>query len=150
MIVANLKDTQIYRGIDPMLDSAINYMTPDFLATVGSQTQYLDGDKLYVTRFDYQTEPLTDKSFFEAHKRYLDIHLIMRGEERIDIADPENLEMYENNGDFYAYRGDAQHTLTLRAGDFVVVFPSDAHRIKLQANGASDVSKIVFKILVNY
>ena len=83
-----------------------------------------------------------------ATKKILDVHLMVQGEERVEIASPEGLTLFEQRDDFYAYRGEAEQSLILRPGSFLVVFPEDAHRIKIQVNGPETVSKVVFKLLV--
>ena len=147
MILGKLSEAKAYRGIHPRLDQVIDRLNDGFLSTVGPETMALEGDALYVTRFTYETLPLSE-TFFEAHKRYLDVHLMVQGEERVDLASPEGLTLFEQRGDFYAYRGEAEQSLVLRPGSFLVVFPEDAHRIKIQVNGPETVSKVVFKVLV--
>lgn len=147
MICAKLCDAAAYWGIHPNLDLALDHLTPEFLAAVGEQRRELDGNRVYATRFTYETIPVED-AFFEAHRRYLDIHLMLRGEERVDIAHPDGLELFRHEDDFYAYHGEADQTLVLKPGEFLVVFPGDAHRIKVQVDGPKTVSKAVFKVLV--
>ena len=55
--------------------------------------------------------------------------------------------MEEN--DFYAYRGEGHYKLVLSPGDFLVVFPGDAHRIKTQVDGPQEVAKAVFKVKIH-
>lgn len=147
MIFARLSDAAAYRGIHPNLDLALDRLTPEFLSAVTSQQQNLKGTEVYVTRFDYETVPYED-TFFEAHRLYLDIHLLTEGEERVDIANPAVLEQYTNEGDFYGYHGEGEQSVHLKPGDFLVVFPGDAHRLKIQENGPSKVSKVVFKVRI--
>ena len=148
MIFAKLTDAADYRGIHPRLDRVIDCLNEEFLNKVGTQTQKLEDDLLYVTRFDYETIPL-EEAFFEAHKKYLDVHLMLQGEERVDISHPDVLTLFDHEDDFYAYQGEAEQTLLLAPGSFLVVFPGDAHRIKVQVEGPENVSKVVFKLLVN-
>ena len=148
MIFAKLTDAADYRGIHPRLDRVIDCLNEEFLNKVGTQTQKLEDDLLYVTRFDYETIPL-EEAFFEAHKKYLDVHLMMSGAERVDISHPDVLTLFDHKDDFYAYQGEAEQTLLLAPGSFLVVFPGDAHRIKVQVEGPENVSKVVFKLLVN-
>ena len=148
MILAKRQDAASYRGIHPALDRALSLLTDDFLRTVTPEVIRLDGDALYVSRCDYTTLPEED-TFYEAHRRYLDIHVLLTGEERVDIASPDALELFEHRDDFYAYRGSAEQSVLLRSDNFLVVFPGDAHRIKIQANGPCAVSKAVFKILMD-
>lgn len=149
MIYARNEDALWYRGIHPELDKALERITPEFLAGVGYERMELDGSDLYVTRFTYETVP-DEESFFEAHLRYLDIHIMVDGSERVEIAPPETLAQFEQNeaGDFYAYRGEGRYKLTLSPGDFLVVFPGDAHRIKMRVDAPETVTKVVFKVRV--
>lgn len=148
MIFAKLSDAADYRGIHPRLDRVIDCLNEEFLRRVGTETQKLEDELLYVTRFDYVTSPL-EETFFEAHKKYLDVHLMLDGQERVDISHPDTLALFDHKDDFYAYRGEAEQTLILTPGSFLVVFPGDAHRIKVQVKGPETVSKVVFKLLVN-
>ena len=148
MICAENRDALVYRGIHPSLDLALEHITPEFLGRLEDGVPVeLDGNKVYCTRFTYDTIP-EEESFFEAHRRYLDIHIMLQGEERVDIAHPDGLELFDSKDDFYAYRGESQQSLILRPGAFLVVFPGDAHRIKVQLERPRTVTKAVFKVLL--
>ena len=64
---------------------------------------------------------------------------------------PDSLTCFQRaeDNDFYAYRGQGQYKLTLSPGDFLVVFPGDAHKIKMQVDGPRTVTKAVFKIRIH-
>lgn len=148
MICAENRDALQYRGIHPNLDLALERLTPEFLSSLrDGERRELKGEAVYYTRFTYETVA-PEESFFEAHRRYLDIHVMLAGEERVDLNHPEELELFqaEKDSDFYAYRGVARHSVVLRPGAFLVVFPGDAHRIKVRVSGPEIVSKAVFKI----
>ena len=149
MIYAKHKDAPAYRGIHPNLDLALAHITPEFLASVGPERVELKGGDVYATRFTYETVP-EDESFFEAHRKYLDIHIMTAGSEGVEIAPPEALTEFDRaeTNDFYAYRGQGDYKLTLTPGNFLVVFPGDAHRIKMRLNEPETVSKVVFKIKI--
>ena len=150
MIYAKNADALAYRGIHPNLDLALEHITPEFLASLrDNQRVELKGDLVYCTRFTYETIP-QEESFFEAHRRYLDIHIMVEGEERVDMNRPEDLKLTDaqEGNDFYAYQGESWHSTVLRPGEFLVVFPEDAHRIKVQVGEAKTVSKAVFKVCI--
>lgn len=148
MILASNSTALDYRGIHPNLDLALEHITPEFLSSLGEERVALKGEEVYCTKFTYETVPEED-AFFEAHRLYLDIHLMLSGSERVETASPAALEQFDHQGDFYAYRGQGRHSLILSPGDFLVVFPDDAHKIKMQVNGPETVTKAVFKIKVN-
>ena len=149
MIYAKNSSALTYRGIHPNLDLALEHITPEFLEKVGYERVSLKGDDVYATRFTYETVP-EEESFFEAHKKFLDIHIMAQGSEGVEIAPPEELTEFDRveANDFYAYRGPARYRLELSPGDFLVVFPEDAHRIKMQLDGPQTVSKVVFKVRI--
>ena len=151
MIYAKNADALAYRGIHPNLDLALEHITPEFLAALrDNQRVELKGDLVYCTRFTYETIP-QEESFFEAHRRYLDIHIMVEGEERVDMNCPEDLKLTDaqEGNDFYAYQGESWHSTVLKPGEFLVVFPGDAHRIKVQVDGPKTVSKAVFKVCID-
>ena len=151
MIYAKNADALAYRGIHPNLDLALEHITPEFLASLrDNQRVELKGDLVYCTRFTYETIP-QEESFFEAHRRYLDIHIMVEGEERVDMNRPEDLNLTnaQEGNDFYAYQGESWHSTVLKPGEFLVVFPGDAHRIKVQVDGPKTVSKAVFKVCID-
>ena len=151
MIYAKNADALAYRGIHPNLDLALEHITPEFLASLrDNQRVELKGDLVYCTRFTYETIP-QEESFFEAHRRYLDIHIMVEGEERVDMNRPEDLNLTDaqEGNDFYAYQGENWHSTVLKPGEFLVVFPGDAHRIKVQVDGPKTVSKAVFKVCID-
>ncbi len=150
MIYAKNNDALSYRGIHPNLDLALEHITPAFLDGVGYERVSLKGDEVYATRFTYETVP-EEESFFEAHRKYLDIHIMVDGSEGVEVAPPGALTEFDRTeaNDFYAYRGPAHYRLTLSPGDFLVVFPNDAHRIKMQLNAPETVSKVVFKVRIS-
>lgn len=149
MIYAKNKDALAYQGIHPHLDLALERITPEFLAGVGPERVEILGGTVYATRFTYETVP-EEESFFEAHKRYLDIHIMTEGSEGVEIAPPAELTEFDRAeaNDFYAYRGPASYRLSLSPGDFLVVFPNDAHRIKMSLEQPETVTKVVFKVRI--
>jgi len=147
MILASNDTALEYRGIHPNLDLALGHITPEFLASLGEERVELKGDEVYCTKFTYETVP-AEEAFFEAHRLYLDIHLMLSGSERVELASPSALTQFDHQGDFYAYRGQGRHSLILSPGDFLVVFPDDAHKIKMQVDGPATVSKAVFKVKI--
>lgn len=146
MILARNQDAAQYLGIGPNLDAALRRLLSDGLKGLEPGHYEMDGDRVWLNCFDYETIP-EEEAFFEAHRRYGDIHIMLSGEEKVFISHPSDLEEFraEPENDFYAYRGPAETTLVLKPGNFLVVFPGDAHQIKMRVRGAEPVRKAVFK-----
>ena len=69
----------------------------------------------------------------------------------IDLVsdDPSGQFQSVEENDFYAYRGEGWQKLVLSPGDFIVVFPDDAHKIKMQLGKPAVVTKAVFKVKIH-
>ena len=137
MILAKNRDAGQYLGLNANLDAALRRILSG-LDGLESGHYDIDGDNVWLNCFDYDTIPESE-AFYEAHEHYGDIHIMLEG--------PDTLTEFERTpeNDFIAYRGEAEHTLRLAPGSFLVVFPGDAHKIKMQVDGAEHVRKAVFK-----
>lgn len=148
MIVANIQNKAEYYGIHPELDKALDCLTPEFLEQTATEKTLLDGENLFVTKFHLETVP-EEETFFEAHRQYLDIQVVTQGQERVETAHPDTLTLTEHRGDFYGYTGTGEQTVVLRPGNFLIVFPGDAHRLKLPVGeSGKPFTRVVFKIKV--
>lgn len=150
MILARNVTAADYLGIHPNLDEALKRITPEFLNALGTERVDILPGKVWCTKFTYETLP-EEECFFEAHEKFLDIHMMLEGEERVEIASPKSLSCFEEKpeNDFWAYRGDGHHKLVLAPGDFLVVWPDDAHKIKMMVDTPKTVTKAVFKIKIH-
>ncbi len=149
MILAKNETAREYMGIHPNLDMALERINPDFLNSLGEERVDIVPGEVWCTKFTYETIH-DDESFFEAHEKFLDIHMMLSGSERVEIASPADLEQFRNEpqNDFYAYHGEGRHKLVLSPGDFLVVWPDDAHKIKMYLDEPKTVTKAVFKIKI--
>ena len=149
MILAKNETARDYLGIHPNLDLALERITPEFLNALGGERAEILPGEVWCTKFTYETLADAD-SFFEAHEKYLDIHMMLEGAERVEIADPKDLEPLrrEPDTDVYADEGAGRHKLVRAPGDFLVVWPSDAHKIKMFVDAPAQVTKAVFKIKI--
>ncbi|MBR0207376.1 MAG: YhcH/YjgK/YiaL family protein [Oscillospiraceae bacterium] len=147
MIYASLTDAPAYRGIHPRLDRVLELLTPEFLASVGTTRREIDGEDLFVTRFDVSTSDDPER-LFEYHRRYLDVFVTVRGRERVDIASPEAVALQVQQGDYWGGSARAEQSVVLCPGRFLVLFPGDAHRPGSAAERPEEISRIVFKILI--
>ncbi|HBF5910636.1 TPA: YhcH/YjgK/YiaL family protein, partial [Clostridioides difficile] len=103
----------------------------------------------FVNIVEYKTCEKEDR-FWEAHKKYIDVHLMLDGCERIDINFIENLEqkIYEEEGDFLPLDGKNNGCVELRKGDFLVCYPEDAHMTGIRVLEKENIKKAIFKVLV--
>jgi biofilm protein TabA len=98
---------------------------------------------------EYDSQPVGAEKF-EAHRRFIDIQYIASGEEIMYYAELEQLTPGEYHADKdYMDLDGAGLALTVRAGDFVIFFPQDAHlSSRCTGAGPRPVRKVVIKVPV--
>lgn len=113
---------------------------------------YLSEDKtVWANTNEYTTKPLADCKF-EAHKKYIDIQLLLTGEEKIETAFTDELDItepYDENRDVM-FLADTENKviLPLKKGYFALFNPSDAHKPQIAFSTPKNVKKVVIKIQV--
>lgn len=149
MIYTKRKDMERYLGMSSTLDTAIRYLVSADLTKLAMGRNEVDGDNVFINRFDYTTMPESEAAW-EGHRDYADIHVVLEGEERIGVTDAGSLTAgeYDAAGDFIPYEGPVDAWVAMRPGDILVVFPEDVHMVKVQRGGPSAVKKAVFKVKV--
>jgi biofilm protein TabA len=99
----------------------------------------------------YLTKPRA-QAFFESHRAYIDVQVIVSGEELLEVADVSKLTVSEDlrpAKDLIKYRMyDAASVLRLGAGEAAVFFPVDGHMPSVAVQAPGLVRKTVIKVPV--
>lgn len=68
--------------------------------------------------------------FFESHRRYIDVQVVVEGEEIMELADIARMTVrqpYNPDRDLIIYEDATGSGLRVRAGEAAVFFPADVH-----------------------
>lgn len=113
----------------------------------------IEGRDIYARVLSYETQPASERSF-EAHRDYLDVQVVLKGRERIDVALAKEHEFdeivpYDPEKDVVLYAGVKDDvSIKMAPGRFAVLFPDDVHRPNCDLQGTSRVRKICVKVRV--
>ena len=148
MIIGNRKDFARYRGINPAFARAFGFL--ETLSEDSVNERIREEEVCGGISVIAKSDALPDGSpkCFEAHRRDIDIHYVVRGEERFGFAHVDTLVPlgdYNEEKDYQFFTGRADY-VTLRTGDFCVTFPEDAHIPCLPAGTEETVKKVILKI----
>ncbi len=153
MIVSSLSRTD-RQGKEGLLPPAV-------LAHMVSRKEHAAGNREAFDQgaFCFETESMTEAEAdspkrFENHRKYIDLHLIIEGAEKYLIDDPAVLTReteYQEEADkeFFAAEGDRHIQLVLRSGDFVMLYPGEAHCCCIAAEKPAVLKKRIYKIPVH-
>ena len=114
MIYTEIKNIGRYRGIDEHLDKAIDYLCTHPLDGLEAGHYDIDGNLVYMNVFDYETIP-EKGAFFEAHKKYADIHMTVEGEEIVGVSDMSKVSVksFDEEKDLIEVNGTIEHYIKL-------------------------------------
>lgn len=150
MIIDTLANCRRYESIHPLFKTAFDFLTRPACDATPIGREEIDGSSLFALTQAYETKPIHEGKL-EAHRNYIDIQLILEGEEFMGYAPLQNQAEsipFDPAKDIGFYDGEAWFTL-LRKGMFAVFFPEDAHLPGRHTQKPTSVKKIVLKVAVS-
>ena len=99
-----------------------------------------------------------NEKFWESHKKYLDVQIMINGTEKVAINDIRDMEVksFDEEKDLTILEGDKAFDIVMKTGDVLVFFPNDVHKPELNVSENDNsgnirkiVTKVVFKIEIN-
>ena len=133
MILCSISDAAVYAAISPALKIAIDWLLAHRADTFVKGCEVIgsyNGENITVKCEEPALLP-REKTALEAHRRFIDIHVPLKGTESIGWAPVEALkhirQPYDVEADI-AFFGDSAHSvLHVKVGQMAVFFPSDGH-----------------------
>lgn len=147
MIKDNLKSASKYYNLSPQIEKALKFLADNDLKNMEPKRYVIDGDNMYMNLEEYETKI---SSNVEAHRKYIDVQFVVKGQENIGVTTLDNLTPitdYDELKDIIFYNGDVQLTL-MNEGDFMILYPEDAHLPCQVAENKTLVKKAVVKIKI--
>ncbi len=149
MIVTMLSALSRYRGLSKNLDIAFDWLSQKSWKNLTAGKYPIQGDQVFALVQEYETkDPAVCR--FETHRKYIDIQMMVEGEEIIEsipAAFLKSVEPYVFDIEYYSVP--VVHracSLAMNPECCAVFFPEDAHRPGLRMGTESRlVKKIVVK-----
>ena len=112
---------------------------------------YTVDDDIYYMVQEYETK-FPHEARYEAHRKYVDIQYIVKGEERMEFADTDKMkvdEAYNPKKDVEFYKEPkVVDAFIVSEGDYRIFYPEDALRPGLCVGEPSKVKKILAKVRI--
>lgn len=129
--------------IPPKVSAFLKTLSPD--TPVG---HYEIDDGIYANVDEYSPKPY-ENCKFEAHKKYIDIQMVLCGEENLEYTTVDGLEIseeYDENRDVMFFENTPDFdTVKLTPFKFAFIFPHEAHKPQIKTT-SDNVKKVVVKI----
>lgn len=149
MILGTLQYPSRYGGLGHGVKDGLAWLANADIHSLSLGRHEIDGDNIYFDVMELTTIP-SAQALFEAHRRYLDIHITLSGEEwfgHAPIASLKEAEPYSEEKDRALYSGEGVY-LRAPEGHFVLFMPDDAHKPKICFGEPGKIRKIVLKVKI--
>jgi YhcH/YjgK/YiaL family protein len=149
MIIDTLDNLILYSSLNPYLEVVYKYIKGNELDDLSEGWHGIAGDGGEDAYAMVATEMCRndDDADMEAHRKYLDIQICLRGRDRIGwrplASCRQQLTDYEVEDDLVFYGDEPAELVNLCQGLFVLFLPEDVHKPLV---GQGEVRKLVFKL----
>lgn len=149
MIIGNIHHLQSW--LPDALRQAIEHVKAHVNEATPLGKHDIDGNNLFYLISEDSTEPQAERRD-EYHARYLDIQIVLRGQEGMTFStlpagEPQTDWLADKDIAFLA-EGAQEKTVILNEGDFVVFYPGEVHKPLCAVGAPAKVRKAVVKVLM--
>ncbi len=131
------------------MKNAVSYLLKNYDNFKSQEVGKYEVDStLYYMIQEYDSK---DSVVWEAHKKYIDIQVVLSGEELMNVTgihDLKQLGEYIEEKDFIGFEGDVMIPMIMKSGDIAVFYPEDVHQPGLKISESVPIKKCVMKVLV--
>ena len=146
MIKDSINNAKTYYNISENLKTGFEWIKNNDLKNM-ADGRYEISDGIYANVQSYLTK---DDAPYEAHRKYIDIQYMIKGEELSGITDYSNCsvtEEYNKENDIeFLKNNEKEEFYKLKENEFFVFFPQDSHKPALKTGKNEKVKKVIVKV----
>ncbi|AUM02086.1 MULTISPECIES: YhcH/YjgK/YiaL family protein [Enterobacter] len=150
MIIGNIHHLQSW--LPDALRQAIEHVKAHVTDATPLGKHDINGSSLFYLVSEDMTQPFAERRA-EYHARYLDIQIVMKGQEGMTFSTlphgtPDTNWLADKDIAFLP-EGEQEKTVVLSEGDFVVFWPGEVHKPLCAVGAPAQVRKVVVKMLIS-
>lgn len=147
MILDFTSNLEKYKSLSPNLEKGINHLLKNDYSQKEAGRYEVFENEIFVLVNKYNTK-VVEECRLEAHKKFIDIQLMIKGNEKIGYTLLNNQipsVEYSDENDVMFF--DSEYDLfSLNENMFALFFPYDIHMPGIVNQKAEDITKIVMKV----
>ncbi len=148
MILDSIDNRERYLALHPLFGRVFDYLLSTDISTLEEGRHDIMGDSLYVNVANAELRR-AEEAPLEVHNRYIDVQVVVEGEELFGWSERKLCttprEAFDTERDIQFFCDAPQTTYKVRAGEFTILYPEDAHAPLI---GKGRVRKLIFKVLL--
>ena len=146
-------DNLKYYNLSPAIEAVLNYAKNVTSENFPSEKITLDGERIFINAAQYDTHTLAD-ALVEAHRDYIDVMVMIEGEETIYVKSTDRLTQISQEYDpkieaLLAKPDDDMSAIRMKPGSVCILFPQDAHAPGCHADSCAHVKKLIGKVKID-
>ncbi len=149
MIIDNVRNAFLYYSVHKRFKKAFDFLETIDLKNCTEGTFEVNGSNIKSIISMNELKSRRDATL-EMHKKYIDIHIPISGDETFGWKPAEKLEnsieKYDSENDFELFHDTPTTYFTLAPGNFAIFLSEDAHAPLI---GDGELKKIIFKIAID-
>ena len=150
MIKDKLINAKIYYNLSENIKKGLIWLEKASLDIIEDGKYDIDGSSVYASVQTYTTK---EEANYESHRNYIDIQYVINGKEKIGVTDISNCETcieYDSERDLEFYNINClEEFLEISEGQFLILYPHDAHKPSIAIDKKTTVKKVVVKVKVD-
>lgn len=148
MLYFDIQDKDHYENINVILKECLNFISSTDLTSL-AMGQHTLTEHISYNMFSRPTAA-EDVCTWEAHRNYIDVQMMVEGEEWIGYQHTKEMEQgeYQINEDYLPVSGRKSFALLLKEKRVLILYPEDAHKTGITFEAPKQVTKIVFKVKI--
>lgn len=142
MVSGNIKNCEKYYPLNKHFKAVFEYL----------KTVKKENGKYIISEENAWVNPPVVRNdcsdIYETHRKFIDIHYILSGSQTFGCCNAKRLnitEKYDENIDCEFLKGDGD-LIKMSEGDFIIVFPEDAHNVIVDFNNSCELVTVVAKV----
>jgi YhcH/YjgK/YiaL family protein len=148
MIVGLLCEPLASVSVVKNLAEGVDWLSKTNFTEIKSGIYHIHGNDLFYIVSEYETR-FQNEGALESHIKYIDIHCVIDGSEKIGYAPLTNQlvsKKYDNEHDYALYEGDSS-LIKMEPGMYSIFFPNDLHMPGID-DKPHKVKKVVMKVRI--
>lgn len=147
MIFDKLSNMTLYKGMNPNLDTAIDFISSHDLAKLPLGRTEIDGDNVFLNKMEATSVP-ADAKQYEIHKKYMDIQIVISGAEQVDTGDSCQADCpdFSTEKDIGFLDCDKLADCILLPGNFTICMTEEPHKPCITVGNDTSIVKCVIKV----
>jgi len=150
MIVTNIKDVNRYKTLSPEIAKAIEYIQSNKWKDLPTDKKRypIYPNEVEAMRMTYEA---SEDGTWESHENWIDIQMIISGEEIMRFAPTNTLKKegeFLKEKDYQKWSGVSTQELLVNQDELIFFFPEDGHIPNIRSIYMGSIDKVVIKVKV--